>query len=215
MTTTTSHPTSTGPTGSQPTECTLDIGGMTCASCVGRVQKALSRVGGVLEATVNLANETAVVTYDPAATGAEALSEAVARAGYTGTPRAAAMHPGPAAAPADPRAAAASGAGADDLDARRDREIAGLRRRWQVALASGLGLMAVMYVPIHLDTMDWLMPAIFVVATVVQAWAGADIYRAAWATAKHGGTSMNTLVALGTGVAYGYSAFVTLWPGLA
>ena len=75
--------------------------------------------------------------------------------------------------------------------------------------------MAVMYVPIHLDTMDWLMPAIFVVASIVQIWAGADIYRAAWATARHGGTSMNTLVALGTGVAYGYSAFVTLWPGLA
>ena len=88
----------------------------------------------------------------------------------------------------------------DDLDRRRDHEIASLKRRWQVALSAGLGLMAVMYVPIHLDTMDWLMPAIFVVATVVQAWAGADIYRAAWATARHGGTSMNTLVALGTGV---------------
>ncbi len=75
--------------------------------------------------------------------------------------------------------------------------------------------MGVMYLPLHLDTMDWLMPLILVIATVVQAWAGHDIYRSAWAAAKHRATSMNTLVALGTGVAYGYSAFVTLWPGQA
>src|SRR3954470_3971316 len=75
--------------------------------------------------------------------------------------------------------------------------------------------MALMYVPLYLDTMDWLMPALFVVATVVQFWAGRDIYAAAWAAAKHRATTMNTLVALGTGVAYGYSSFVTLWPGLA
>ena len=192
-------------------ECTLDIGGMTCASCVGRVQKALTRVDGVVTATVNLANETAVVTYDPAATDTESLTAAVGKAGYTGTPRI----PDAAPAPAAGGPAAERTTPADELDARRDHEIAGLRRKWQIALTTGLGLMAVMYVPIHLDTMDWLMPAIFVVATIVQAWAGADIYRAAWATAKHGGTSMNTLVALGTGVSYGYSAFVTLWPGLA
>ena len=59
------------------------------------------------------------------------------------------------------------------------------------------------------------MPVILVVTTVVQFWAGAEFYRAAWAAAKHRATNMNTLVALGTRVAYGYSAFVTLWPGLA
>jgi Cu+-exporting ATPase len=75
--------------------------------------------------------------------------------------------------------------------------------------------MVLMYVPLYLDTMDWLMPAILVVATVVQFWAGRDIYRAAWTAARHRSTTMNTLVALGTGVAYGYSAFVTLWPATA
>src|SRR4029434_2505461 len=49
----------------------------------------------------------------------------------------------------------------------------------------------------------------------VQDWRGHDICRSAWAAPQHRATSMNTLVALGTGVAYGYSAFVTLWPGLA
>ena len=82
-------------------------------------------------------------------------------------------------------------------------------------MTTGLSLMALMYVPIYPDTMDWLMPLIFVIATTVQFWAGADIYRAAWAAAKHRTTNMNTLVALGTGVSYAYSTFVTLWPGLA
>lgn len=222
--------TDTSAPGSENTtvECTLDIGGMTCASCVGRVEKALKRVDGVVTATVNLANETAVVTYQPQTTSTQTMTEAVVKAGYTGTPRPTVAAKANASASADASASPASqsapatrpesGAArdqVDELDRRRDHEIAALKRRWQVALTTGLGLMAIMYVPIHLDTMDWLMPAIFVVATVVQAWAGADIYKAAWAVAKHRGTSMNTLVALGTGVAYGYSAFVTLWPGLA
>ena len=59
------------------------------------------------------------------------------------------------------------------------------------------------------------MPLILVIATGVQLWAGADIYRQAWAAAKHRATTMDTLVALGTGVAFGYSAFVTLWPAQA
>ena len=90
-----------------------------------------------------------------------------------------------------------------------------MKRKWQTALATGLGLMGLMYVPLYIDTMDWLMPVIFVVATVVQWWAGKDLYASAWAAAKHRTTNMTTLVALGTGVAWGYSTFVTLWPGLA
>lgn len=68
-------------------ESTLDIEGMTCASCVNRVQKALSRVDGVESASVNLANETASVAYDPAVIDATALTAAVERAGYAGTVR--------------------------------------------------------------------------------------------------------------------------------
>ncbi|MBC8163650.1 MAG: copper-translocating P-type ATPase, partial [Roseiflexaceae bacterium] len=60
-----------------------------------------------------------------------------------------------------------------------------------------------------------LAPLLLIAATIVQVWAGRGFYNAAWAAAKHGGTNMNTLVVLGTSVAYGYSAFVTLWPTLA
>ena len=90
-----------------------------------------------------------------------------------------------------------------------------MKVKWQTALATGLGLMALMYVPLYIDTMDWLMPVIFVVATAVQWWAGKDLYASAWTAAKHRSTNMSTLVAMGTGVAWTYSTFVTLWPGVA
>jgi Cu+-exporting ATPase len=229
---TTAFPTS-GHTPDVPTptdaSCTVDIGGMTCASCVGRVQKALSRLDGVSTATVNLATETASVTYIPGRLELPDLVAAVEKAGYTATITSTAAA-GTTSTPTGTTPAttlgrtAGGGAGHPatspdaaraDQDARHESRQASLKRKWQVALTTGLGLMALMYVPIQLDTMDWLMPAIFVVATVVQAWAGAGIYTAAWAAARHRAVSMNTLVALGTGVAWGYSTFVTLWPGLA
>ena len=179
---------------------TFDISGMTCAACVRRVEKALTKVDGVDAASVNLAAETATVTYDDATVTLTDLSEAVSAAGYTAVPQ---------------RQQAPSEQPADDAAARRDRQLKALMRRWQVSLATGLAMMAVMYVPVGVDTMDWLMPLLFVVATIVQLWAGRSIYEAAWAAAKHRTTTMNTLVTLGTGVAYGYSAFVTLWMGQA
>jgi P-type Cu+ transporter len=201
--------TTTAQTAEAAEVCTLDIAGMTCAACVRRVEKALTRVDGVSAASVNLAAETATVTFDAKTVTLGELSDAVAAAGYTGTARRAA---GTQAADASPSAAPSS---ADAAEGERDRALRSLKRRWQVALTAGLGLMAVMYVPIGLDTMDWLMPLLFVVATIVQFWAGRSIYQAAWAAAKHRTATMNTLVTLGTGVAYGYSAFVTLWTGVA
>ena len=185
--------------------CTLDIGGMTCASCVSRIEKSLLKLDGVTDARVNLATEVASITYAPGMLQLEDLTGAVTKAGYTATPRRQAEDTGGAATESHP--------GSDTEE--RDRQLSRMKRKWQVALATGLGLMGLMYVPLYIDTMDWLMPAIFVVATVVQFWAGKDIYASAWTAAKHRSTNMTTLVALGTGVAYGYSTFVTLWPGLA
>ena len=201
-------------TSADPTtvERTFDIDGMTCASCVGRVTKAVGKVDGVTNVQVNLATETAHVDYDPAVAHLDDVTAAISAAGYTGTPR---HQP-----ELDPGAPGHSGMGrgdadVEDRDAVRDAELTSLRRKWQVALASGLGLMILMYVPLPLDAMDWLMPALLVISTVVQFWAGRTFYTAAWAAARHGATNMNTLVAIGTGVAYAYSAFVTLWPAAA
>ncbi|MBM7808253.1 copper chaperone CopZ [Geodermatophilus bullaregiensis] len=139
MTTTAPPPAATEAT----TACTLEIGGMTCASCVGRVEKALDRVDGVSAAEVNLATEVATVRFDPWQVGLDELTAAVARAGYTATPRREAQ---PATAPAEVP------------DAHDDDHLTALKRKWQVTLAVGLGLMVLMYVPLYLDTMDWLMP---------------------------------------------------------
>ncbi len=188
---------------------TLDIGGMTCASCVRRVEKALTRVDGVQVAEVNLATEAATVAFDPAVVSFDGLSAAVGKAGYT-----AAVHVDAASAPAGTTSAPPPAADAAGPSA-KDAEIARLRRQWQVALVTGLSMMVLMYLPLPVDVMDWLMPLLLVVATVVQFWAGRPFYAAAWAAGKHGAVNMNTLVALGTTVAYGYSAFVTLWPAQA
>ena len=204
--TTTSTPTSP----SSGVSCTLEIGGMTCASCVGRVEKAINRLDGVRSAQVNLATEVASVSFDPAVVDLGQLTAAVERVGYTATPRHTDRAGDGNGTPGD--AATETTQPVDDATRARDAHLTDLKRKWQVALATGLGLMVLMYVPLPIDAMDWLMPAILVVATVVQFWAGRPFYAAAWAAGKHGATNMNTLVALGTGIAYGYSAFVTLWP---
>jgi Cu+-exporting ATPase len=191
--------------GSDYETCTLDIGGMTCASCVRRIEKSLIKLDGVTEAKVNLATEVASVTFAPGTIDVAGLTAAVTKAGYTATPRRGAEAP----------ASGGHRREGDEAADERDRALTRLKRKWQVALATGLGLMGLMYVPLYIDTMDWLMPAIFVVATAVQFWAGRDLYVSAWAAARHRTTNMTTLVALGTGVAYGYSTFVTLWPGVA
>jgi Cu+-exporting ATPase len=188
----------------------LPIEGMTCASCVRRVEKALTKVPGVTDANVNLAAEKAAVTYDPAVAELGQLTAAVEKAGY----KVGAL---PVPAPIPAVAAEPLAESAEPVDTRereRDREIADLKRKSLVSLVVGAAMMALMYLPLPIGMPD-LAPLLLIAATVVQFWAGRVFYRAAWAAARHGGTNMSTLVAVGTSVAYGYSAFVTLWPDLA
>jgi P-type Cu+ transporter len=207
------------------------VTGMTCASCVRRIEKALTKVAGVQEASVNLATEKDRVTHDPSRATFAVMQAAVEKAGYGVGERRRSESPSvPSAvhfASGEVRSAFAGLQPSaiaeqklepdpvDQLERDRQREIDALKCRWMVALPVGLGMMALMYIPLPLDAMDLLMPALLVVATIVQFWAGRTFYQAAWAAARYGGTNMNTLVALGTIVAWGYSTFTTLWPGLA
>ncbi|HEX2291591.1 MAG TPA: heavy metal translocating P-type ATPase, partial [Pseudonocardiaceae bacterium] len=169
-------------------------------------------VPGVANANVNLATERATVAYDPAVTDLTTLRGAVERAGYrvgeipavdaAPAPQQAASRPAPPVTTVDPR------------ERERDRELADLKHKWVVSLAIGLVMMAEMYLPLGWD-MTLVAPLLLIQATLVQFWAGGVFYRTAWAAARHGGTNMSTLVAVGTSAAYGYSAFVTLWPQLA
>ena len=134
----------------RPTSCTLDIGGMTCASCVGRVEKALRRVTGVVTAEVNLATETATVRFDPPGRRRRADRRGHPRRLHRDTSR---------AIPSRRRARPATARTPAARDRDGDAQLAALKRKWQVTLTVGLGLMVLMYLPLHLDTMDWLMPA--------------------------------------------------------
>ena len=191
-------------------ERALLIDGMTCASCVRRVERALSKVDGVQEANVNLATERAAVRFDPATADLDALAAAVAKAGYRAEP--VAIDPPAPAQPAD--AAERAEEPVDERALARDADIADLKRKSLVSLAVGAVMMVLMYAPLPF-AMATLAPFLLIAATVVQFWAGRVFYTATWAAARHGGTNMNTLVAVGTSVAFGYSAFVTLWPHLA
>ncbi len=172
---------------------------MTCASCVRRVEKSLTRVPGVREASVNLATERATVVYDPAAASPERLKDAIRQAGYGAY---------------EVGAGSAVGAGRDETEPERRRHADSLRSKWLASLVIGVGMMAVMNLPVHLDG-KLISALLLIAATVVQFWAGGGIYAAAWAVARHGGADMNTLVVMGASIAYAYSAFVTLWPRLA
>jgi P-type Cu+ transporter len=200
------------------TQVTFPVTGMTCASCVRRIEKALGRVEGVQQANVNLATEKAHVVFDPDRTSVADMRAAVERAGYSigdtpqeSTARTEVPEQGGGAS-AEAHTPEPSTPDTQDLE--RQREIDDLKRKWTISLAAGLAMMAVMYLPLNIP-MDVLAPLLLIVASVVQFWAGRPIYQAAWAAARHGGTNMNTLIAVGTSVAYAYSAFVTLWPRLA
>ncbi len=182
----------------------LPVTGMTCASCVRRVEKALGKVAGVQAASVNLATEKATVMFDAEVASVERMRAAVEKAGYS-------LGEQPAELPTMTPSPVASVEDAHDLE--RQREVDDLKRKWTASLGAGLVMMALMYLPLNIP-MDVLAPVLLIVATLVQFWAGAPIYRAAWAAARHGSTNMHTLVAVGTTAAYGYSAFVTLWPRL-
>ncbi|WP_314918723.1 heavy metal translocating P-type ATPase [Pseudomonas helleri] len=164
----------------------LDVGGMTCASCSGRVEKALSKVPGVERVSVNLANERAHVELlghvDPAR-----LIDAVNRAGYS-----ASLHQAN-----NPHAVQ------DDQQKRLQRE------RWALVLAIVLALPLVLPMLLMPLGIHWMLPAWaqFVLATPVQFVLGARFYRAAWKAVKAGAGNMDLLVALGTSAGYGLSLY--------
>jgi len=162
----------------------LRIDGMTCATCVARVEKALKSVPGVIEASVNLATSSAHVSRLAGTARTPALLQAVQRAGY----EAAELD---SAAPAPPRRSHDPG--------------------WKVALAFVLS--APLLLPMLLQPLGihWMLPAPwqFVLATPVQFWLGWRFYRAGGMALRAGTGNMDLLVALGTSAAFGLS--LLLW----
>ena len=176
---------------------TLQIGDMTCASCVARVEKALKATPGVTSVAVNFATETATIEYLPGSVTQAGLRAVVEGAGYTLR---------------EPEAGSVVSAG-DQADEARRRDLLVVRRKMIVSLAVGVLLMLLGLFPPAFLTRRQLWFVMFALATPVQLWAGRQFYRGAWASARHRTTDMNTLIAVGTSVAYLYSAAVTFFPG--
>ncbi|QQR38011.1 heavy metal translocating P-type ATPase [Devosia rhizoryzae] len=183
-----------------PQPVTLDISGMTCASCVARVERALLKVPGVESASVNLATERATI----AGGDSGALLEAARKVGYSGALR-------QADAPAQDHS-------------HHDEDAAALRRDVIIAAIPTVPLFAIemlghLHMPFHMwlmsvVSMDALWPIYFVLATFVLFVPGLRFFRHGIPALLRGAPEMNSLVALGAGAAWLYSSVVTFAPQL-
>ena len=164
------------------------VSGMTCASCVARVEQALSSVPGVISANVNLASEKATVEYIEGTELAD-LRRAVEDAGYKLGLEAETL---------------------EDVETAIQREMQAVKKRFIFAAVLAGIIMALMWAPSFLGK-GYLLWAL---ATPVQFWAGWRFYRGTWGALKHRTADMNTLIAVGTSAAYVYSMVAVLFPGL-
>ena len=173
--------------------CTIPVSGMTCAACSSRVQRSLEKTPGVASASVNLMTGEATVDFDPAAVAPERLVAAIRETGYG----------------ADlPRADATAEAAFESQDEERSAEAGTLWRKFWVAIVPAV-LMMVLGHP-HADATRWLELGI---TLPVVLWSGRHFYVRSWAALRHGGADMNTLIAVGTGAAFGFSVFMTVAAG--
>ena len=163
------------------------VSGMTCASCVARVEQALLSVPGVISASVNLASEKATVEFIEGTRIAD-LKRAVKEAGYELGSEAETL---------------------EDVTTAAQREIRTVRNRFILAAILAGAIMALMWAPSFIGK-SYLL---WVLATPVLFWAGWRFYRGAWGALRHRTADMNTLIAVGTSAAYFYSMVAVLFPG--
>ena len=188
------------------TTARLGVEGLHCASCVSRVESALTATPGVLEANVNLTSEQATVRYTPAQAELADLEAAIERAGY----KARRTEPAP-----------------EDALARQERD----RRREYQTLMRKFWFAAAVSVPVALlsypalfgldrwaafeegsDSLLWIWRAMGVLTIPVLVWAGAQFFTGAWQALRHRSANMHTLIAIGITAAWIYSTVAVIWP---
>jgi Cu+-exporting ATPase len=178
-----------------PEAIDLAVGGMTCASCAARIEKKLNKLPGVT-ATVNFATEHARVHFDPAQADPSALVAAVEAAGYT------ARLPAPTQQQGDDRASSAIGGAAQDED---ERATGALRLRLAISALLTVPVLLLAMIPAaQFDDWQWLS---LTLTSPVVVWGGWPFHRAAWTNLRHQTATMDTLISLGTGAAYGWSLY--------
>jgi Cu+-exporting ATPase len=185
----------------EKTKVVLPVQGMTCASCVKRVQNALNQVPGVLEATVNFATEKASVEYFSGQVTIRDLGQATAAIGYNIVEM-------------------DNGQAVDNEKAAREAEFRKLKHKFFI----GVILVAPLFLLVHWDKLG--LSGVFalgrqanyilqlILQTPVQFWVGLQFYKGALAAARHRTSDMNTLIAVGTSAAFLYSVLATFFPGL-
>jgi P-type Cu+ transporter len=182
------HPGDPSPTAGSEHVADFAVHGMTCAACAARVEKVLNRLPGVT-ASVNLATEKARVAY-PAVMSPEDITAAVRKAGYDARPM---THTG----------------SADQTQ--REEDHRGEFTRFWIAVALTTPFLVQMVLMLGSDRHELLPPWLqLALATPVQFWIGKRFYTGAWHALRSGGANMDVLVALGTSMAYFYSAAVVL-----
>ncbi len=184
------------------------IRGMTCASCVTHIEKALRQTQGVLSASVSLGTEQARVDYLPSMTSLDLVKEAVKSVGYRAVE-----------APAPE-----SQEGADREQAEREAEYRSLMRKFWFAAILSLPIMALSYPDLVPGLREWMPMGsperrivwglLGVLTLPVMVWAGSQFYTGMWAALKHRSANMHTLIAIGISAAFLYSGVAVAFPQL-
>jgi len=191
-----------------PAQVVLEVDGMTCASCVGRVEKTLQSSVGVAAASVNLVTKRASITLSDPSVTPQMLADIVTKSGY----------------PAQPVAAAAPASGAERRAEKNDAEIKTLKRDVLIAGALALPVFITemgshLFPPLHhfiagtIGTQNsWYLQ--FILTTLVLFGPGLRFFRIGIPALLRGGPDMNSLVAVGTLAAWGFSVVATFMPSV-
>lgn len=161
---------------------TLKLGGMTCASCEKTIGTALERLPGVVDVSINLSSEKAVVTYNPKEVAVPDMKNAIEKAGY--------------------QYLGVEGEDGQDMEKEtRDRGLIQKRNRFLVGFAVGLPLMAMIYLPTGLDE-TFVSYFMLVASTPAFVYVSHPIFGAAYRALKNKNLSMDVMYSMGIGVAY-------------
>ena len=192
------------------TSYTFPVEGMTCASCVARVEKTLKKIEGVQVANVNLATEAVALSFDPTKASLDMLAKAVESVGYK------LVIP---EKPSEGILAQTLRPSEGNSESHQEKSYHQLKREFLFSLALAIPIMLINM----LSMTEWFMSNIplsmnevnnllLVLTTPVMIVSGKRFFKSAWQLAKHFSADMNTLIAVGTGAAFLYSAFVVLFP---
>ncbi|HTY38625.1 MAG TPA: heavy metal translocating P-type ATPase [Bacteroidota bacterium] len=186
---------------------TLPVEGMTCASCVARVEKVLANADGVTGAAVNLASEKVTLTIDPSKADLIRLAALIEDAGYK------------LLLPATESTQALSASPVTSVENHQERHYRELKSDFILSAALTIPVMIVSMIsmtdwfmgwsPLSMDEINKLL---FIASSVVVLFPGRRFFESAWRLARHFSADMNTLVAVGTGTAYLFSSLVVLFP---